>query len=146
MKLTEQQLRNIIAEAVNNILNESYYDQRSDNPGGVKDGRVRKAGRNATTKIRGLDTAKGIGWIKNDNDWEVMKKHTGGKNAPRKLSTIFDRSVYGDKESMDLFFQAMRHMTRARYAIQNILTQYNVDAHAEKYGREWADKTRGDYI
>lgn len=143
MKISEQQLRNIIAESVDSILNERYYDYDwTKNPGGVKDKRVMQAGENAAY----LKPGQGRKWRKNDSAVSVHRKTTGGDNAPYSLAVVFSNAVDGDEKAVEQFFQAMRHAPSLKYKIMGILRQNNIDAHANKYGSEWAEKTQHDYL
>lgn len=140
MKLTEQQLRNIIAESVDTILNESFYDYDWQiNPGGVKSPRVMQAGRKAKLNIPGRIPG-------NDTAWSAQRKRNGGDNAPYSLGMVFLDAVAGNKESAEQFFRAISHMPEVKSKINLILQQNAVDAHANKYGSEWAEKTRHDYL
>lgn len=140
MKISEEQLRNIIAESVDNILNESYYDYDWEtNPGGVKSPRVMQAGRKAKLNIPGRIPG-------NDSTWTDQRKRNGGDNAPYSLVMVFLDAVAGNKESAEQFFRAMRHAPSVKDKIMGILRQNHIDAHANKYGSEWAEKTRHDYL
>ena len=140
MKLTEQELRNIIAESVDTILNESFYDINWEtNPGGVKNPRVMQAGRNAKLNIPGRIPG-------NDSTWTAQRKRNGGDNAPYSLGMVFLEAVGGNKESAEQFFRAISHMPEVMSKIRLILQQNAVDAHANKYGSEWTEKNRYNYI
>lgn len=70
--INESQLRNIISESVEKLLNEIYWDPQRNNPGMVKNDRVRQNGYVAQFNSPGKD-------LQNDSSLDVMKKHNGEK-------------------------------------------------------------------
>lgn len=120
-KLSGQQLRNIIAEAVDNILNEEVI---SGNLSQARNRKVRAAGYNAQFEPRGNGQ---------ESDVDVERKHLGGNNVT--ISTLYADASEGDANAAIQFFKAIKHIPALDRRIQQMVREFVDNTHRQKYGK-----------
>ena len=114
IRITEQELKNIISESVEKLLNEEYFDTQITNPGMVKNDRVRKKGLMAQFYGTGKN-------YQNDSTYDVFKKHSGGKNAKRGLLGLYYKAIDGDADAAREFFRAIKYIPKIDSEFSRIL-------------------------
>lgn len=114
IRITEQELKNIISESVEKLLNEEYFDTQITNPGMVKNDRVRKKGLMAQFYGTGKN-------YQNDSTYDVFKKHSGGKNAKRGLLGLYYKAIDGDDDAAREFFRAIKYIPKIDSEFSRIL-------------------------
>lgn len=114
IRITEQELKNIISESVEKLLNEEYFDPQIKNPGMVKNDRVKDKGWLAQFYGTGKN-------YQNDSAYDVMKKHSGGKNAKRGLLGLYYKAIDGDADAAREFFRAIKYIPKIDSEFSRIL-------------------------
>lgn len=114
IRITEQELKNIISESVEKLLNEEYFDPQIKNPGMVKNDRVKDKGWLAQFYGTGKN-------YQNDSAYDVMKKHSGGKNAKKGMLKLYYDAMDGDADAAREFFHAIKYIPKINYGIQALL-------------------------
>ena len=112
--INESQLRDIIGESVEKLLNEEYFDPQIKNPGMVKNDRVKDKGWLAQFYGTGKN-------YQNDSAYDVMKKHSGGKNAKKGMLKLYYDAMDGDADAAREFFHAIKYIPKINYGIQALL-------------------------
>lgn len=125
IRITEQELKNIISESVGKLLNEAYFDPQRENPGMVKNDKVRQIGRDAQFQYPG----KGF---HNDSTNYVFKKHSGGKNAKSGLLGLYFSAKRGNADDAREFFRAIKHIPAIDCGITYLLIDNRYDAKSKK--------------
>ena len=101
--INESQLKDIIGESVEKLLNEIYWDPQRNNPGMVKNDRVRQNGYVAQFNSPGKD-------LQNDSSLDAMKKHNGGKNEKYGIWGLYISAKRGDADAAREFFRAIKYI------------------------------------
>lgn len=125
IRITEQELKNIIAESVEKLLNEEYFDPQIQNPGMVKNDRVRLKGWLAQCYGTGKNH-------RNDSALDVFKKHSGGKSAKRGLLGLYYNAMDGDADAAREFFRAINHIPEIKSEFSRILRNNKAETKSKK--------------
>ena len=125
IRITEQELKNIISESVEKLLNEEYFDPQIKNPGMVKNDRVKDKGWLAQFYGTGKN-------YQNDSAYDVMKKHSGGKNAKRGLLGLYYKAMNGDADAAREFFRAIKYVPKIESEFSRILRDNRIDTKSKK--------------
>lgn len=125
IRITEQDLKNIISESVEKLLNEEYFDPQIQNPGMVKNDRVKDKGWLAQFYGSGKN-------YQNDSAYDVMKKHSGGKNAKRGLLGLYYNAMKGDADAAREFFRAIKYVPKIESEFSRILRDNRIDIKSKK--------------
>ena len=123
--INESQLRDIIGESVEKLLNEMYWDPQRTNPGMVKNDRVRLNGLVAQFNSPGKD-------LQNDSSRDVMKKHNGGKNAKYGIWGLYIGAKRGDADAAREFFRAIKYIPKIEDGISELVYNNRYDAKKKK--------------
>ena len=123
--INESQLRNIISESVEKLLNEIYWDPQRTNPGMVKNNRVKNQGSLATLYGTGKD-------FRNDSALDVMEKHSGGKNAKYGILGLYISAKGGNADAAREFFRAINYIPKIDDGISELLFNHRRDAKNKK--------------
>ena len=123
--INESQLRDIIGESVEKLLNEKYFDPQIENPGIVKNDKVRQIGYHAQFQLPG----KGY---HNDSTHYLFKKHSGGKNAKSGLLGLYFSAKRGNADAAREFFRAIKHIPAIDCEITYLLIDNRYDAKSKK--------------
>lgn len=125
IRITEQELKNIISESVGKLLNEEYFDPQIQNPGMVKNDRVRLKGWLAQCYGTGKK-------YRNDSALDVFKKHSGGKNAKRGLLGLYYNAMDGNADAAREFFRAINHIPEIKMEFSRILRNNKAETKNKK--------------
>lgn len=125
IRITEQELKNIISESVEKLLNETYWDPQIYNPGMVKNDKVKDKGWLAQFYGTGKN-------YQNDSAYDVMKKHSGGKNAKRGLLGLYYNAMNGDADAAREFFRAIKYVPKIESEFSRILRDNRIDTKSKK--------------
>lgn len=124
-RITESQLRKIIAEAAQKILNEYKRSPLSDNPGGAKNDRVAWKGYMAQFDQPGKRWGKDYEHH-NDSTYYVTRKHNGGLNPKRNIIQSLVAAVKeNDETAAKEFISALSHIPDLYLAIYNATKRYS---------------------
>lgn len=125
IRITEQELKNIISESVEKLLNEMYWDPQRNNPGMVKNDKVKDKGWMAQFYGTGKN-------YQNDSAYDVMKKHSGGKNAKPGLVGLYRDAIDGDADAAREFFRAIKYIPKIKDEIHTVLHNNKYDIKKQK--------------
>lgn len=125
IRITEQELKNIISESVEKLLNEEYFDPQIKNPGMVKNNRVKNKGFSAQFYGPGKN-------YQNDSTNYVFKKHSGGKNAKRGVLGLYYKAIVGDADAAREFFRAIKYIPKIDMEFSRILRDYREETKSKK--------------
>lgn len=123
-RITESQLRKIIAEAAQKILNEENRSPLTDNPGGVENDRVRAKGFTAQFHVPGKRWGDSHEHY-NDSTYDVIKKHNGGLNAKKTLTQLLVHAVdFEDEMAAKEFFRVLSKVKPLYRAVLGATMRY----------------------
>ena len=125
IRITEQELKNIISESVEKLLNEKYFDPQIQNPGMVKNDRVRLKGWLAQCYGTGKN-------YRNDSALDVFKKHSGGKNAKCGLLGLYYNAMDGNADAAREFFRAIKYIPEIKMEFYRILRANKEETKSKK--------------
>ena len=125
IRITEQELKNIISESVEKLLNEEYFDTQIKNPGMVKNDKVKDKGWLAQFYGTGKN-------YQNDSAYDVMKKHSGGKNAKYGIWGLYISAKRGEADAAREFFRAIKYIPEIEDGISELVFNHRRNAKNKK--------------